>query len=117
MPNTIQQQVQLTKNMGLKEQFGELVQSSRESMGISQRELGRRTGTTGSMISYIESGKSTTTLDRADTIADALGLQLRIVPAYDTDPELVALLQRYQAAPDEVRLTISLLLEKTSGEQ
>lgn len=52
------------------------VKQARENAGLTQRELGRRTGLSNSHISMIEKGERVPTLDALSLIAAAMGLEL-----------------------------------------
>lgn len=56
--------------------FGEFMRRAREMMGISQKELGRRTGITFQQIQKYESGKSAVSVFRMYQISRALELSL-----------------------------------------
>lgn len=56
--------------------FGEFMRRAREMMGISQKELGRRTGITFQQIQKYESGKNAVSVFRMYQISRALELSL-----------------------------------------
>lgn len=56
--------------------IGEKIKEKREKLGISQRELARRIEMSGQMISKIESGSSTPSIDTINKIAAILNVQV-----------------------------------------
>lgn len=57
-----------------KQTFGEMVKTARNSLGMSQRQLGEEIGVQGSHIAYIEGGERRPSLHILSSIADVLGL-------------------------------------------
>jgi len=68
--------------------FGDRSREARESLGWTQLELARRSGLSPSVVSMVESGKRSPTLDTASKIARALGSSLDELVS-DWDRELV----------------------------
>ena len=54
--------------------FGRVVRELREEQGISQEELGNRTGLHRNHVGQVERGELSPTLTSVDVLADALGL-------------------------------------------
>lgn len=61
-------------------QLGNLVRRARKQMGLSQSELGDRTGLRQATISEIEAGNSGAKLDSILKVLATLKLEMRIVP-------------------------------------
>ena len=61
-------------------QIGTLVRRARKRMGLTQRELGLRTGLRQETISLVEGGNPATRLDTILTILAALDLELQVAP-------------------------------------
>lgn len=59
-------------------ELGRQVRELRDSVGISQRELAERMGTTQSVIARLEAGGSRPSLTTLERVAEAVGLQLEI---------------------------------------
>jgi HTH-type transcriptional regulator / antitoxin HipB len=57
-------------------ELGEQIRGLREARGISQAELGRRTGSTQPAIARLEAGRVSPTLETLDRVAAALGMEL-----------------------------------------
>lgn len=66
------------------EELARLVIKHRAALGLSQRELAERVGTSHSAISRIESGRHKTSVDTLQRIAGALGL--RLVLGFESGP-------------------------------
>lgn len=66
------------------EELARLVIKHRAAIGLSQRELAERVGTSHSAISRIESGRHRTRVETLQRIADALGL--RLVLGFESGP-------------------------------
>jgi transcriptional regulator with XRE-family HTH domain len=54
--------------------FGQVVRELREEQGLSQEELGNRTGLHRNHVGQVERGELTPTLKSVEALADALGL-------------------------------------------
>lgn len=63
-----------------KRELGMLVLEKRLDLGLSQRELARRIGTSQNRIYLIENGEANPTLDTLQRLAEVLGLALEIRP-------------------------------------
>lgn len=61
-----------------KTEFSKLLAETREEKGISQRELARRTGFTTRAIQYWETEGRQITLENADKLLKALGVEITI---------------------------------------
>ena len=57
-------------------ELGERIRGLREARGISQKELGRRIGSTQPAIARLEAGRVSPTLETLDRVAAALGVEL-----------------------------------------
>lgn len=66
------------------EEVARLVISHREALGISQKELARRVGTSHSAISRLESGRHKTSVETLQRVAEALGV--RFVLGFESGP-------------------------------
>ncbi len=66
------------------EALARLVIKHRASLGISQKELARRVGTSYSAISRLESGRHKTSVDTLQRVAEALGV--RFVLGFESGP-------------------------------
>lgn len=62
--------------MEIKKRFGLAVQAQRKASGLSQEELAMRIDADQAYISRIEAGQSNVTLETADAIASALGVDV-----------------------------------------
>lgn len=62
--------------MEIKKRFGLAVQAQRKANGLSQEELAMRIDADQAYISRIEAGQSNVTLETADAIASALGIDV-----------------------------------------
>lgn len=62
----------------LKKNFGEILKKARENKEISQRELARLVGVERRSIIYWEQGKQNITLENADKLLKALGVEIKI---------------------------------------
>ena len=60
----------------------EQLTDARNNIGITQKELAKKTGRTQALISRIESGKSHPTIETLKRIADGLGLRLVVSLEY-----------------------------------
>ncbi|MDB5672778.1 MAG: transcriptional regulator [Alphaproteobacteria bacterium] len=61
-------------------QLGNLIRRARRNLGLSQTQLGERTGLRQATISQIEAGKSATRLDSLLKTLATLELEIRIAP-------------------------------------
>ena len=61
------------------EQIGELVRSTRKSMGVTQKDLAMTSGTGLRFIIDLEKGKPTCQLGKALTVWHTLGLKLTLI--------------------------------------
>ena len=68
------------------QQIGNLIQRTRKNRGMSQSDLGNRTGLRQSTISLIEQGNAATKLGTVLKVLAALDLEFRITPRSKTDP-------------------------------
>lgn len=66
------------------EELARLVIKHRGALGISQKELARRVGTSHSAISRLESGRHKTSVDTLQRVAEGLGL--RLVLGFESGP-------------------------------
>ena len=66
------------------EELARLVIKRRAALGISQKELARRVGTSYSAISRLESGRHKTSVDTLQRVAEALGV--RLVLGFESGP-------------------------------
>lgn len=57
---------------------GKRLRSARESLGLTQREVGARMGATGSYIARVEAGRANLTLGQLANLAEALNVVLEI---------------------------------------
>ncbi|HEY7200574.1 MAG TPA: helix-turn-helix transcriptional regulator [Candidatus Dormibacteraeota bacterium] len=55
-----------------------MVRQLREARGLSQRELAERIGSTAAIVSRLEAGGSSPTIDVLERLADALGVRLEL---------------------------------------
>ncbi|CAN0606387.1 unnamed protein product [Ectocarpus sp. 12 AP-2014] len=62
--------------MEIKERFGRAVREQRNAGGISQEELAMRIGADQAYVSRIEAGQMNVTLETAEQIANALGVDV-----------------------------------------
>ena len=62
----------------LRFELAEAVRAQRESLGLTQSELGRRAGMTQSSIARFEAGGTQPTLPTLEKLASALGLHLNV---------------------------------------
>jgi transcriptional regulator with XRE-family HTH domain len=69
----------------------------REDVGMSLRELARRTGIDASALSRYERGRKTPRADTVETIAAALGMEVAFRPARSANARFVDALSRLQA--------------------
>jgi ribosome-binding protein aMBF1 (putative translation factor) len=67
------------------EDLARLVIKHRSALGISQKELARRVGTSHSAISRLESGRHKTSVETLQRVAEALGA--RFVLGFETGPQ------------------------------
>jgi HTH-type transcriptional repressor of puuD len=58
--------------------IGNLLRQSRESAGLSQRKLARLSGLSNALISSIEKGDRTPSIESLERLAEAMGLSLII---------------------------------------
>lgn len=66
------------------EELARLVIRHRGALGLSQKELARRVGTSHSAISRLESGRHKTSVDTLQRVAEGLGL--RLVLGFESGP-------------------------------
>lgn len=72
--------------MPLSQRFNELLQTTMDEMGVSQRELARRVGTDQPSISRILSGQRRPSLDLYERLFAAVGFKLTVTAApWDED--------------------------------
>lgn len=95
--------------------FGERLAQMRKQRGLSQDQLGERTGFDKRVISRYETGRNVPSIEVARTLADALGVSLDHLTGLDyslfvDDAELRGLLRDYEELPAEDRMTIKRLL-------
>lgn len=62
----------------IKKNFGEILRKTRQSKGLSQSELAQQTGVTKRSIIFWEQGASNITLENADKLLKALGVEITI---------------------------------------
>lgn len=62
------------------QQIGNLVRRTRKKLGLSQRQLGEKTGLRQETISLIETGNPAAKLETILSVLAALDLEFRIVP-------------------------------------
>lgn len=62
---------------------GERIQAARKEKGLSQQELGKRLGVSGSMIGQYENDLRNPKYDTLQKIADALGVQMGVLIGWD----------------------------------
>lgn len=68
------------------QQIGNLIQRTRRKWGMSQSDLGNRTGLRQSTISLIEQGNAATKIGTVLKVLAALDLEFRITPRSKTAP-------------------------------
>jgi transcriptional regulator with XRE-family HTH domain len=73
---------------------GERVRSLREAMGFSLRDLARTSGVSAPMLSQVERGETSPTLDLANRIAGGLELTLSQLLRLDEEPHVVVVRRR-----------------------
>ena len=77
--------------------IGGRIKQVRESLGISQQELGSKTETSTAAISLFESGERKPSLEFLMSVATALGLSLKeLIEGYDKTPFYIS----YRASED-----------------
>jgi len=90
---------------------GEFMRRAREFMGVSQQELGRRTGITPQQIQKYESGTNRVSVWRMCQIANALGVS--VVPFFENDfpnaPCRVLDYNRVQRLIDDITQNVRML--------
>ncbi len=62
------------------EKIGELVRSTRKSMGVTQKELAMTSGTGLRFIVEMERGKSTCQLGKVLTVLHTMGIKIEVIP-------------------------------------
>lgn len=72
-------------------QIGNIVRRARKALGMSQSELGSRTGLRQATVSLVETGNPAVRLDTLLTILGALDLEFRIGPRRKAGPHDVDL--------------------------
>lgn len=65
--------------------MGELVKSTRKSMGVTQKDLAMTSGTGLRFIIEMEKGKPTCQLGKALTVLQTLGIKIELVPPAGND--------------------------------
>lgn len=65
--------------------IGELVKSTRKSMGVTQKDLAMTSGTGLRFIIEMEQGKPTCQLGKAFTVLQTLGIKIELVPPAGND--------------------------------
>ena len=88
---------------GLRHRLGELLRARRQAAGLSQDVLARDSGLNQALVSRVERGVVSPTVDTVERLFAALGLQLR-VRAEHLDAHLDAELARLSAIPVAMRL-------------
>jgi len=85
-----------------KNQFGEMVKSYREGLGLTQRALAQQLGVEASHVAFMESGRRKPSLKLVGRLADILGLdrQNLLILAHPEAKELVA-----EAKPEKMLKT------------
>ncbi len=78
-----------------------ILRYARKKANLSQRELGRRTGTTQATISRIEDGLTSPRLDTLERLLDACGFQLQAVPRRGEGVDRSAIRELLKATPTE----------------
>jgi transcriptional regulator with XRE-family HTH domain len=73
---------------------GERVRNLREAMGFSLRDLARTSGVSAPMLSQVERGETSPTLDIASRIASGLALSLSQLLRLDEEPHVVVVRDR-----------------------
>lgn len=81
-----------------KSRLGEVVATQRKNLGLSQRELGRKSGLPHARISQIELGNNVT-LDTLQQLIAPLGLEIMLVPELNV-PSVAILLNQTSSPPD-----------------
>ena len=69
--------IKLVKSMRINE-FAEILLKSRKQKGFSQSELAKKSGFTKRAIQYWEKGKKSISLENADRLLTALGVEIKI---------------------------------------
>jgi y4mF family transcriptional regulator len=64
--------------------IGDLIKSTRKSMGVTQRDLALTSGTGLRFIIEIEKGKPTCQLGKALTVLQTLGVKIELIPPAST---------------------------------
>lgn len=81
--------------------FGERLRELREREGISQRELAKRSGETKSTIDRIENGGQVPGVDKAQALADALGVDIAVLTGRAPPPvDVEAIIREFEAAEE-----------------
>ena len=96
--------------------FGEQLAAMRKAKGLSQDQLGQRTGYDKRVISRYETGRTLPSIEAARTLAEALGVSLDHLTGLEyslfvDDAELRGLLKDYEQLPREDQATIKRLLK------
>lgn len=90
----------------LKRRFGKQVQGLREAKGLTQEQLADRIGRSVDTVSNIERGVNATRIEVAYLIAGELGVRLRDLFAFESEPD------RHEHRPgSKVAATLAELLE------
>ena len=88
---------------GLRHRLGELLRARRQAAGLSQDVLAQESGLNQALVSRVERGVVSPTVDTVERLFAALGLQLRCT-AERVDAHLDAELARLEAIPVAMRL-------------
>lgn len=61
-----------------KQEFAKIIKKAREEKNITQSQLAERAGTTTRAVQYWEQGKKNISLENADKLLKALGIEIKI---------------------------------------
>ncbi len=93
-----------------------LIQQARKRAGLTQAELGARTGTTQSAVARWERGATHPTLERLQSLTAACGLELQVGLAAAADSDTAALRRNLALSVDDrVRRVVQLHRFVASG--
>lgn len=70
-----------------KEEFGRRMREARERKGVSQTEAGRQVGGKAAMISDIENGRRTTTVEKLAVLSEYYGVSTDYLLGHADNPE------------------------------
>lgn len=70
-------------------QIGAFIRRTRKQLGLSQKQLGEKSGLRQETISMLETGSSTATLPTVLSVLAALDLEFRIAPRSKTDAKTI----------------------------